>query len=119
MDVATKALVLSQAFGNPKHIGHRRVWRPDDAGGQKQPFDVVSTIELDGQPNHFGNGKAGPLNIGRDAVHAVGAVIDTEIRHQDLEKRDAATVRRVSMANTRALVRAESLAVATVSLGTS
>src|SRR5690606_5342817 len=56
-------------------------------------------------------------HVARDAVDAIQAVVDTEVRKQDLEQRDATPVRRVAMADPHPLGRPHALAANRAALG--
>ena len=107
VDVALEPVVQPQRLCDPHHVGHRGVGRADDAGRQEQPLDVVAAIELQRQAYDFLDAEPRPFDVRADAVHAIGAVEDAEVRHKDLQQRHAAPVGRVGVADARALGRAD------------
>ena len=107
VDVALEAVLLAQLARDLDHLPHRVVGRADDAGRQEQPLDVVPPVEFQRQRHDLVDAEPRPLDVRADAVHAVGAVVDAEVRHQDLEQADAAPVGRVGVADARAFGRAD------------
>ena len=103
VDVAGEAVIFAQAPRHFHQLLHGVVAIADDAAGEEQPFDVVALVELQRQPHHLGGGEARARDVARNAVDAVGAVVDAEIGQQDLEQRYAASVWRVRVADAHAL----------------
>ncbi|EKD61409.1 MAG: hypothetical protein ACD_54C00251G0001 [uncultured bacterium] len=106
VDIPPKPVLLPQRLRDPHHIGHRLIGRPNDPRRQKQPLDVIAPVKLQRQRHHFLNRKPRAFDIGRHPIDAIGAVKDAEIRHQDLQQRNAAPVRRIGMADAAAPCRA-------------
>src|SRR5690606_228175 len=71
--------------------------------------DVCSS-DLD----HLAGGEAGAAHVAAGPVDAVGAVVDAEVRQQDLEQRYAAAVGRIRVADAHALGAADALRAARV-----
>jgi hypothetical protein len=89
----------------------------DDAGGQKQAFDVVAAIEVERQLHHFVDREARAGNVRAGAVDAIQAVVVAGVGQQNLQQRDAAAIRRIGMADAHAGGgRAKPLAVAGIPL---
>ena len=107
VDVALEPMRHPQLARDAHHVPHRLIRRTDDAGGEEQPLDIVAPVEFQHQAHHLLDAEAGALDIGRHAVDAIGAVVDAEVRHQDLEQRDAAPVRRIGMADAHPLGRSQ------------
>ena len=114
MDVASKVVVAPKRFRHPHHLLHRVVLGLRDARRQKEPLDHVAAVEPEGERDDLLDLEPGARRVARDAIDAIGAVVDAKIREQDLEKRDAAPVRRVGVADPRAGRRAQALSVAGV-----
>ena len=66
---------------------------------RKKAFDIISPVKANGQICQLPWGKCSALNILRNPVHTVLAVIDTYICHQHLQKRNAAAIRCKAMAD--------------------
>ena len=111
VDVAAKVLFLAQAAGDLDHRLHRLVGVSDHTRGKEQSFDVVAAIEFDGEADDLFHAEPGARHIRRDAVDAIGAIIDAEIRHQDLEKADAAAIGGIGVADAGAFGAAQPLSV--------
>ena len=110
MDVAAKVVVLAQATCHLDQLLHGVVRRLDDAAGEKQPLDAVAAVKVQRQRHHFGGGKTRPLHVRAFAVDAVAAVVDADIRQQDLEQRNTPAIGRVAVANAHAFRRTHSFA---------
>ena len=63
-----------------------------DAGTQKQSFDIISFIKFNGQFTDFLRRESGALYIIAGSVDTIFAIIGTMICHQDLEKGDTSSV---------------------------
>src|SRR3546814_2768422 len=83
-------MLLAQAAGDGHQRFHRVVGRPDDAGGEEQPLNIVAAIEAERQVDHFPHGEAGAPHIARPAVDAIMAVEDAAVGQQDLAQRRSA-----------------------------
>src|SRR5579875_2968541 len=63
VDVAAKGVIFAQGAGNFDQLFHGVVGRLDDAGAEKEAFDVVAAVEVEGEIHHFSRGEAGARNI--------------------------------------------------------
>nr|GFD54271.1 hypothetical protein [Tanacetum cinerariifolium] len=81
--------------------------RADDAGAQEQAADAVATIEVQGQRHDFFRGESCTGDVAGAAIDAVLAVVQAEVGEQDLQQRDAATVRGIAVANAHAVGRTD------------
>src|SRR3954454_2315182 len=84
-------------------------YRPPLRGGTWAPSrgtwavtDIVAFVKFQGQIDDFSHGKASTTHIRCAAVDAVGAVEDAGIRQQDFQQGNAATIRRIRMADATA-----------------
>ncbi|MNM25465.1 hypothetical protein D3C81_359120 [compost metagenome] len=102
MDVAAELMRLAQFARHLHQLFHRVVGRLDDAGTEEQAVDVIAQVKVGRQFHHFGHRKARARHVRRAAVDAVLAIVQAVIRQQDLEQRDAASVRRIAVANAHA-----------------
>ena len=107
VDVAGEAVVAAQAAGDAQQLLHGVVGRLHHAGGEKQPFDVVALVELEGEGDDLLDREAGARGVGGAAVDAIGAVVKAPVGQQDLQQRDAAAVGRIGVANAHTAGRAE------------
>ncbi len=97
MDVATEVVDVAQLFGDSHKLLHCVIGRLNDARTEEQTLNVIAAIEVEGQGDHFVNGEPSTLNVARDTVDAVKAVVDADVGQKDLEQRHAATVRGVAV----------------------
>ena len=116
MDVAAEEMLLAQRARDRDQLLHRVVGRLDDAGGKEQPLDVVAPVEGEREIDDLLHAEARARHVGGAAVDAIGAVVEAEVRQQDLQQRHAAAVRRVGMADAHAGRGAEPALAARVAL---
>ena len=88
--------------------GARR--RLNNSRAEKQPFDVVSLIEVDGQLHDFLRREPGASDVARNPIHAILTIEDAIVGRQNLQQRHTAAVRRVAVANPHPLGASESAA---------
>ena len=117
MDVAAEMMLLAQLARHADHLLHRVVGAADDAGGEEQALDVIAAVEVERELDDLIDGEARPRHVAGGAVDAIEAIVIAGIGEQHLQQRDAASVRRVGMADAHAgRGRAEALAVAGIPL---
>jgi len=102
MDVAAKVVLFAQHAGHLHHLLHGVVGALDDAAGQEQPLDAIAAVKIQRELHHLIHREARAGHVAGHAVHAVQAVVLAEVGEQNLEQRDAATVRRVAVADAHA-----------------
>ncbi|MDZ7914222.1 MAG: hypothetical protein U5O16_20660 [Rhodococcus sp. (in: high G+C Gram-positive bacteria)] len=103
VDVAAKVVLLAQHAGHLHHLLHGVVGALDDAAGEEQPLDAVAAVEVQRELHHLIDREARARHVAGDAVDAVQAVVLAAVGQQNLEQRDAAPVRRIAVADARAL----------------
>ena len=111
MDVAVEAALLAQ---QPKGLDHQlgRVVRADqDAGTEKQAFDVVAPVKSQGQVGQLTGRERGPPDVVGAAVEAVGTVEPAVVGQQHLEQGHAAAIFRPGVADAAQGGIADALAV--------
>ncbi len=64
----------AQFAGDARELLHGVIRRADDAGGEEQPFDIVSAIEIDCQRHDLFHREAGARHVRGGAVDAIGAI---------------------------------------------
>ncbi len=89
----------AQQLRHGDHLLHRVIGILDNAGAEKQAFDVIALVEFDGEENHFFRREAGARRVARNAVDAVAAIVDAVVGEQKLQQRDAAAIGRVAVAD--------------------
>ncbi|MPL99232.1 hypothetical protein SDC9_45449 [bioreactor metagenome] len=99
VNVASETVLLPEDCRRPDELYHGVVRRTDDGGAEKEPFDIVSPVHLDGQVREFPGSEGGPRDVGAPPVHAVGAVENAVVGEQDLEQGDAPSVVGPAMAD--------------------
>src|ERR1051325_7909186 len=99
MDVAAKQVLGSQPPGDGNDLLHGIIRTANDAGTEKQTFDVVAPVKIQRQLNNFFWSKPRARDIARDAVNAVKAIVDTIIREQNFEQRNTTPIRGVAVTN--------------------
>ena len=117
VDVAAKIMVLAQRAGDLDQLLHRVVRRGDDARGEEQALDIVALVECERELHHLFRREARAADVRALPVDAIMAVEDAAVRQQDLQKRYAAAVRRISVTDAHALSGADPLASGAVALG--
>src|SRR5581483_8018870 len=101
MDVAAEFVIHSKL---PRHFDkllHGVIDALYDSGTQKKSLDVVPPVELDGELDHFGDGKPGARHVARNSSDTVRAIVDAVVRQQNFEQRNAAAVRSNAVENVR------------------
>ena len=111
VDVAVKSMFFAQFFGNPHQALHGVIGVFEDAGTQKQPFDIVAAVKAHGQIHHFINRKRRARDVVAATGSAIGAVVNAMIGQQDFQQRYAAAVFGETMADARARRVAQALPV--------
>jgi hypothetical protein len=107
MDVATEAVRFAERPRDGDELLHRVVGTLEDTRAEKQPLDVIATIEVEREAHDLLDGEARALDVARDPARAIAAIVDAEVREEDLEKRHASAIRRVAMADAHPLGAAE------------
>jgi hypothetical protein len=100
MDVSVEPLLAQHADGAYQAI-HGVVWRSHQPGTQKQAFDVIASIKIDGQRDNVAGGERGAGNVVAAAVDAISAIVNAVIGVEDFEQADAAAVQGVGVADPR------------------
>jgi hypothetical protein len=114
VDVTAKMMLLPKLACDFDDQLHRVVRALDNAAAEKQALDVVAFVEIEGELHHFVRREAGALDVAAPTVDAVMAVVETRVGEQDFQQRDAASVRRVAVANARAARAPDALAAARI-----
>ena len=86
VDIAAKAMILAKAAGHLQQLLHCVIRRTDNSGGEKEPFNIVAFVEVEGQFDDFFNGKPLALYVRRRPIDAVAAVEDAKIRQQNFQQ---------------------------------
>ena len=84
VDVAPEVVFIPQQLQGLDHQLGGMVGADEHRAGQKQSFDVVAPVELDGQLRQLPGGEGGPGQVVGAAVHAVGAVVGAYVGEQHL-----------------------------------
>jgi hypothetical protein len=63
VNVTPKVVVLAEDTGDFDDHFHSVVGAANDAGGEKEALDVVSLVEIEGQPDDFLRGESGALDV--------------------------------------------------------
>ena len=92
VDVAVEAVFAAQDGQCADHQLRRVVRRAQHAGGEKEPFNIVAPVELDGQVGKLLGREGRAARFVRAPVDTVFAVVHTVVREQYLEQRDAPSV---------------------------
>ena len=92
MDVPAKAVLVAQDAQRLDHELGRVIRAFYDAGAYEQPFDIVASVERYRQVGQLARGERGARDFVACTIHAVGAVIDADVGHEHLQKRDAAPI---------------------------
>lgn len=111
MDVAVKSMFFAQFFSNPHQAFHGVVGVFEDAGTQKQSFDIVAAVKAHGQIHHFIDRKRRARDVVAAAGSAISAVVDAMVGQQDFQQRYAAAVFGETVADARARRVAQALPV--------
>ena len=98
VDVAVETVHRPQVARHADHPFHGIVGVADDARREKQSFDVVAPVELDGQLGQLVRREGGPPDVVAAPVDAVGAVVNADVGEHDFQQRDAAAVGRERVA---------------------
>ena len=99
MDIPTKAIVFAQDAQTGDHELCGTVSIPYHPRAQEEPLYAVAPVEPDGEIRQLLGCEAGTHHIRIAApIDAVGAIIDADIGHEHLQKRDAATIFREAVA---------------------
>ena len=99
VNVAAKIVCFPQLPRDPNDLLHRVIGVTDDAAAEKEPFDVVPLVEVQRELDRLLRRHSRPLNIRRAPVDAVVAVVDADVREENLQQRNASPVRRIRVAN--------------------
>ena len=92
MNIALKPVQSPELIDRLVNQLHGIVRIVENPGAQKQPFNIVSPVELDRQLADFVRCEGRSRHVIGTPVDAVFTVIDTFIGEQDLEKRNASPV---------------------------
>src|SRR5690606_38057425 len=109
MDIAIEVVLGTQGPGHAYQLFHGRIGIPEDAGAEKQAFDEIAPVEVQGERDHFLYGKAGALDVVAAPAHTIGAVVDADVGKQDLEQRNAAAVFGIAVTDAVAIGVADAL----------
>ena len=99
MDIAAETVVLAEHLGDTDELLHGVVGRADDARRQEQALDIVAAIEVERELHDLFGRETRPDDVAGNPVHAIKAVVDAMIGEKKLQKRDAAAVGRVRVAD--------------------
>ena len=86
MNVPAKTMLMAQQLKRIDDELGCVVGRLDDTRADEQPFDVVATIELDGQIGKLLGRESCALDLVAASVNAVGTIIDADVGHEHLEQ---------------------------------
>ena len=111
MDVAVESVFFAQFFSNPHQAFHGVIRVFEDAGTQKQPFDIVAPVKAHGQIHHFIDRKRRARDVVAAVGSAISAVVDAMVGQQDFQQRYAAAVFGETVADARARRVAQALPV--------
>ncbi len=109
VNVAAKVMLGAKGFGYVEELLHGVVGGLDDAGGEKEAFDVVALVEVEGKLDDLVGSEAGAPDVGGDAIDAEDAVVGAEVGEEDFEEGDAAAVGGVAVAYAHAVGVADAL----------
>ena len=56
----------------------------DDAGAEEEPFNVITFVEIEGECDDFLGSEASAPDITGTAIDAVVAVVEADVREEDL-----------------------------------
>src|ERR1044071_1067515 len=101
MDITPKLMIDSQRTRHMHYLLHRVVGIPNDSGAEKQTFDIISPIKIQGELNDFFRCKSRPLHAARPSIDTVETIVDAKIRQQYLQQRNTTAVWRVAVTNPR------------------
>jgi len=90
---------MAQKSYGPDHALRGVIRRSLYAGAQKEPFDIIPTVEGHDDLRKLFRSEGNPGHIGGTTVHAVSTVIDALVGIENLEKRNAAPIGSPGMAN--------------------
>lgn len=88
---------MAQAARDLDQLLHRVIGRSKDSRGQEKSLDVIAPVEIERQPHDFVDHEARPRHA-RAAIDTVLAIVEAEVGQQQLEQRNAAAVRRITVA---------------------
>ena len=94
---------LAQGLCDCDELLHRVIGRLDDPRREEQPLDVVAFVEVQSERDHLFRREPGATDVRGDAIDAEDAVIGAEVGQQDFEQRNAASIRCVGVADSRAV----------------
>ena len=83
MDVTGELVLIAQNPQDLDHLFTGIVGVLHYAGAQKQPFDIVAAIELQGEVGQLPGFKGGPGGVAGAAVDTVFAVIGAVVGEED------------------------------------
>ena len=92
MDVSAKPIFIAQDSQRFDQKLGRVIGAFQNARAYEQSFDVVAPIEGNRQVGKLARGERDASDVVACAVHAVGAVIDADVGHEHLQKRNAAPI---------------------------
>ena len=82
MDIPIEPLLVPQLFHNSDKPFHRIIGIFENAGAEKQPFDVIAPVKIHRQFHNFFHGECGPLDIVAAPRHAESAIVDAMVGQQ-------------------------------------
>ena len=92
MDVSAKPIFIAQDAQRFDQKLGRVIGTFQNARAYEQSFDVVAPIEGNRQIGELARGERDTSDVVARAVHAVGAVVDADVGHEHLQKRNTAPI---------------------------
>ena len=92
VDIPAETVLVAQQPQHGQHPLGGVVRGAQHRAGQKQPFDIIATVELHCQLCQLPGCKGSPGNIVGLAVDAIAAVKGAAVGHEDFQQADAAAV---------------------------
>ncbi len=76
MDVAPEPVIGPESARHLHELLHGGIGPPDDSRAEKEPFDIIASVEFESEPDDFVGGEAGTPHAAKAAIDAVGAIVD-------------------------------------------
>jgi len=83
VNVSVEFVHKAKVFGYPDKPFHGIIGIADDSGAEEESFDIVASVEINGEVYNFGHGESCAGDVIALSVNTIGTIVDAVIGKQD------------------------------------